>query len=104
MENIKNDTKDRELIITRKNRCAGGTGLGKLWTKPEHISKWWGPEGFTNTITKMEVRPGGVWELIMHGPDGTDYPNKSIFREVLPLKKIVYEHVSVPHIVATITF
>ena len=52
----------------------------------------------------MEVRPGGIWELTMHGPDGTDYLNKSIFREVLPLEKIVYEHVSEPHIMATITF
>ena len=52
----------------------------------------------------MEVNPGGEWELVLHGPDGTDYKNKSIFKEVIPLKKIVYEHVSVPRFVATIDF
>ena len=103
MENVKDNTKDRELIITRKINAPVEL-VWEVWTTPEHIANWWGPDGFTNTITKMEVRPEGVWELVMHGPDGTDYPNKSIFREVLPLKKIVYEHVSEPHILATITF
>ena len=103
MENVKDNTKDRELIIIRKINAPVEL-VWEVWTKPEHIANWWGPDGFTNTITKMEVRPGGVWELVMHGPDGTDYPNKSIFKEVLPLKKIIYEHISEPHIVATITF
>ncbi|HZZ76802.1 MAG TPA: SRPBCC family protein [Puia sp.] len=103
MERVKDNTKDRELVITRKINAPVEL-VWEVWTKPEHIANWWGPDGFTNTITKMEVRPGGIWELTMHGPDGTDYPNKSIFREVLPLKKIVYEHISDPHIVATITF
>lgn len=103
MENVKNDTRDRELIITRKINAPVEL-VWEVWTKPEHIADWWGPDGFTNTITKMEVRPGGDWELIMHGPDGTDYPNKSIFREVLPFEKIVYEHISKPHILATIAF
>jgi hypothetical protein len=40
----------------------------------------------------------------MHGPDGTDYKNKSIFREVVLHKKIVYEHVSAPKFISTISF
>lgn len=40
----------------------------------------------------------------MHGPDGTDYKNKSVFTQIIPFKKIVYEHVSSPKFVATITF
>ena len=103
MEKVKDNTTDRELIINRKINAPVEL-VWEVWTKPEHIAQWWGPDGFTNTITKMEVRPGGVWDLVMHGPDGTDYVNKSIFREVVPFKKIVYEHVSAPHIVATILF
>ena len=52
----------------------------------------------------MDIRPDGEWDLVMHRPDGTDYKNKSIFREVVPLKKLVYEHVTGPHFMATITF
>ncbi len=52
----------------------------------------------------MEVEPGGEWDLVMHGPDGTDYKNKSVFKEIIKHKKIVYEHVSGPKFLATITF
>lgn len=103
MESKKNDTSDRELMVSRVFNAPVEL-VWEMWTKPEHISQWWGPEGFTNTITKMDMRPGGSWNLTMHGPDGTDYDNQSFFREVIPMKKIVYEHVSKPHITATITF
>jgi uncharacterized protein YndB with AHSA1/START domain len=52
----------------------------------------------------MEVRAGGEWDLVMHGPDGTDYKNKSMFREVVPCQRIVYEHLSAPKFMATIGF
>jgi uncharacterized protein YndB with AHSA1/START domain len=103
MENVKNNTKDRELLLSRIIKAPVEL-VWEVWTKPEHIANWWGPDGFTNTISKMEVKPGGKWNLVMHGPDGTDYENESIFREIIPFKKIVYEHVSYPHIVATILF
>jgi uncharacterized protein YndB with AHSA1/START domain len=103
MENDQSNTKDRELRISRKLNAPVEL-VWEIWTKPEHIANWWGPNGFTNTITTMDMRPGGEWNLVMHGPDGTDYKNKSIFKEIIPLKKIVYEHASSPKFVATIEF
>lgn len=97
------DTSGRELRMTRLLNAPVAL-VWEVWTNPDHIKNWWGPNGFTNTITQMEVKPGGVWNLVMHGPDGADYDNESIFREVVPLKKIVYEHISHPHIIATIEF
>jgi len=76
----------------------------EAWTNPDHIKNWWGPEGFTNTIEAMDVRPGGAWELVMHGPDGTDYKNKSIYQKIVPQKQIVFEHISGPKFTATIDF
>jgi uncharacterized protein YndB with AHSA1/START domain len=63
-----------------------------VWTKPEHVAQWWGPNGFTNTIQQMDVRPGGTWRFIMHGPDGVDYPNRITFVEVVRPERLVYEH------------
>jgi len=103
MENQKSNTKDRELIISRKLNAPVDL-VWEVWTKPEHIANWWGPNGFTNTITKMDMRPGGEWDLVMHGPDGTDYKNKSVFKEIIPFKKIVYEHISAPKFITTIDF
>ena len=96
-------TKDRELLIT-KTLNAPIDLVWEAWSKPEHIANWWGPNGFTNTIHKMDFRPGGEWDLVMHGPDGTDYKNKSVFLEIIPFKKIVYNHISGPQFIATITF
>ena len=61
-------------------------------TDPKHVVYWWGPRGFSTTIEIMEVRPGGVWKQTLHGPDGANYPNKSIFKEVVPPERIVYSH------------
>jgi uncharacterized protein YndB with AHSA1/START domain len=103
MENEKRNTADRELFLSRTINAPVDL-VWEVWTRPEHIAQWWGPNGFTNTISKMEVKPGGEWDLVMHGPDGTDYKNKSIFREVIRHKKLVYEHVSAPKFVATVQF
>ena len=97
------NTADRELIITRL-LDAPIELVWEVWTNPDHIKNWWGPTGFTNTITQMDVKSGGAWNLTMHGPDGTDFKNESIFKEVIKLEKIVYEHISSPKFVSTITF
>jgi uncharacterized protein YndB with AHSA1/START domain len=102
MENKKNDTSDRELLLSRV-LDAPVELVWEVFTDPDHIAQWWGPNGFKNTITRMEVKPGGKWDLVMHGPDGTDYKNESVYLEVVTHRKIVFEHVS-PKFTATIGF
>ncbi len=75
----------------------------EVWTKPEHIQHWWGPDGFTNTIEKMHPESGGEWIFVMNGPDGNKYPNKTIFREVVKPKKIVHEHFG-PNFISIVEF
>jgi len=76
----------------------------QAWTEPEKIVQWWGPDGFTTTIDKMDFREGGEWIFTMHGPDGTDYPNHKIFTEILHLQRIVLLHDGPPRHSMTITF
>ncbi|MEZ6095418.1 MAG: SRPBCC family protein [Pirellulaceae bacterium] len=64
----------------------------EAWTDLEHVSKWWGPRGFTITTHHKDLTPGGIWHYTMHGPDGVDYPNKTLYHEVVPFKKLVYDH------------
>lgn len=99
----KNDTTGRELMITRLLDAPIDL-VWEVWTDPEHIVNWWGPHDFKNTIHSMEVKPGGEWQLTMHGPDGTDYRNRSVFREIIPHEKIVFDHVTGPKYTATINF
>jgi len=104
MQNEKNNNSgNRELSISRVVNAPREL-VWKVWTSPEHIKHWWGPSGFTNTISKMDVKPGGEWEFIMHGPDGTDYKNKHIYKEILKPERLVLEHVTGPKFVMTVTF
>ena len=88
-ESSSTNTADREIVITRVFDAPREL-VFKAWTDPNHVAHWWGPRGFTTTIHEMDVRPGGVWRLVMHGPDGTDYPNKIIFDEVTAPERLVY--------------
>jgi len=83
--------KGRELIISRVLNAPVAL-VWEVWTNPEHIIKWWGPNGFTTTDKGMHLKPGGDWRFMMHGPDGRDYPNRIVFLEVVPQKKLMYRH------------
>src|SRR5690606_15948874 len=54
--------------------------------------RWWGPNGFSLTTLEMELVPDGIWRFMMHGPDGTDYPNKIRYMEITKPEKLVYRH------------
>ncbi len=62
------------------------------WVDPKKVAMWWGPRGFTLTTAQKDVRPGGTWTYVMHGPDGVDYPNKTQFLEVEKYSRLVYDH------------
>jgi uncharacterized protein YndB with AHSA1/START domain len=85
------ETAGREILISREFNAPREL-VWQAMTGPEHVVNWWGPRGFTDTVVKMDVRPGGTWEHVMHGPDGKDYPNQSIFQEVVKPERIVYAH------------
>ena len=82
---------DREIVMTRTFDAPRDL-VWRAWTERKHINAWWGPKGFTTTTHEMDVRPGGVWRFIMHGPDGTDYPNKIVYTEIVKPERLVYEH------------
>jgi uncharacterized protein YndB with AHSA1/START domain len=82
---------DREIVFTRLFDAPREL-VWEAWTDSQQVVQWWGPRGFTTTTHEMDVRPGGVWRFIMHGPDGTDYPNKIVYNEVVPSERLAYTH------------
>ena len=86
---------DRELIFTRLFDAPREL-VFEAWTDPKRVAQWWGPQGFTTTISEMDVRPGGIWRLVMHGPDGKDYKNRIVFLDVAKPERLVYKHDSEP--------
>jgi uncharacterized protein YndB with AHSA1/START domain len=81
----------RELSFSRVY-AAPRERVWDAWTDPAQVVRWWGPRGFTTTTHQMDVRPGGTWLFIMHGPDGTDYDNRIVFTELVRPERLVYVH------------
>lgn len=100
---VANSTVDRELVTSRVID-APRERVFRAFSDPTHLAQWWGPKGFTNTFHEFDLRPGGVWRFVMHGPDGGNYPNESVFQEVVEPERVVFQHVSAPHFEMTITF
>ncbi|MES2774773.1 MAG: SRPBCC domain-containing protein [Bacteroidota bacterium] len=99
---VKETLENRTLRISRTLNASVSL-VWEAWTNPAQIVHWWAPDGFTTSIHQMVVEAGGEWIMTLHGPDGKNYPNKSIFGEIIPFKKIVYEHFN-PGFIATAIF
>ena len=82
---------DREIVLSRE-LDAPRELVWRAYTDPAHLPNWWGPHGFTNTVHEIDVRPGGRWRFTMHGPDGTDYPNRIVYREVVAPERLEFAH------------
>src|SRR4029079_18636192 len=80
-------TADREIVIDRVI-AAPRELVFEAFTEVRHLSQWWGPDGVTTTTHAFEFRVGGVWDFVMHGPDGTDYPDSIIWTEIVPPERI----------------
>ena len=84
-------TADREIVISRVI-SAPRELVFEAFTEVRHLSRWWGPEGFTTTTREFEFRVGGEWDFVMHGPDGTDYQEWISWTEITPPERIAFLH------------
>lgn len=79
---------DMDIVITREF-AAPRQLVWDVWTQPKHIEKWFGPKGFDTRVEKLEFEVGGRSVYVMTGPDGTEYPSNGVFKEIVPIEKIV---------------
>ena len=84
-------TDDREIVISRVI-SAPRELVFEAFTEVRHLSRWWGPEGFTTTTRAFEFRVGGEWDFVLHGPDGTDYQEWISWTEIVPPERIEMLH------------
>jgi uncharacterized protein YndB with AHSA1/START domain len=96
-------TADREIVSTRLIDSPREL-IWRAWTEPDQLTHWWGPKGFTSTFQEFDPQPGGAWRFVLHGPDGKDYKNEIVYRELVKPERIVFEHLSAPRFQVTATF
>lgn len=94
---------ENELVTSREFQAPREL-VFEAWANPEHLSRWWGPKGFTNTFISFDFRPDGEWKFTMHGPNGVNYPNESKFLEIDRPQRIVLLHESNPRFTVTALF
>jgi len=85
------NTANREIKMSREFDAPREL-IWEAMTNPKHVVNWWGPRGFSTTIEKMDVREGGIWKQVMHGPDGANYENEHVFKEIVKPQRIVLSH------------
>lgn len=91
MEAASKVASDRTITVKRMVKAPRAL-VWKACTEPEHIDRWWGPDGFTNRTLRMEFRVGGEWEYTMTGPDGKVWPNLITYRSIEPISRMAYDH------------
>lgn len=82
---------EREIVLTRRLDAPPARVFG-AWTDPDQLPRWWGPRGFTTTTREIDVRPGGLWRFVMHGPDGHDHYNRIDYTDLVEPERLVYVH------------
>lgn len=86
----------RDIVSTRVFE-ASRERLFDAFARPDEVVRWWGPKGFRTTLRELDLRPGGTWRFVMHGPDGADYENTKRFIEVSRPERVVFEHIEEAH-------
>ena len=81
-------SKETEIVINREF-TAPRQLVWDVWTQPKHIEKWFGPKGFDTRVEKFDFKVGGRATYVMVGPDGKEYPGTGVYKEIVPIEKIV---------------
>ena len=84
-------TAERELVVTRVIDAPRRL-VFKAWTQPEHIARWWGPQGYTTIHCDMDIRVGGAYRFGMRSPQGTEHWKRGVYREIVAPERLVFTH------------
>ncbi len=79
---------DERTIVSTRVFNAPRSMVYQAFANPKQVVEWWGPHGFSTTVLDMDLRPGGKWRIVMHGPDGINYPNEMTFTVIVPNERI----------------
>lgn len=83
---------DQPTITMEREFAATPEAVFAAYRDPDALKEWYGPDGFSITIIAMDFRVGGSFRFTMHGPDGTDYPNRITYRDIVPGARLAYLH------------
>jgi uncharacterized protein YndB with AHSA1/START domain len=80
---------ERELVLSRLID-APPHKVYRAWTEPELLKQWFAPAPFTTPVAELDVRPGGANLIVMRSADGTEFPNRGVYLDVVPNERLVF--------------
>ena len=80
---------DRELVRTRLI-AAPRRNLYRAWTEPELLKQWFTPPPYRTVRAELDLRPGGSNLIVMQGPDGTEFPNRGVYLDIVENERLVF--------------
>ena len=85
-------TMSEHTIVIERELDAPRELVWQVWTDPDEVAKWWGPEHFTTPREKIEfdLKPGGVCRITMVGPEGEEYSSDGHFGVVEPPQRLSF--------------
>jgi uncharacterized protein YndB with AHSA1/START domain len=96
-------TLDDTTFRTSRDFPFAPAAIYAAFESPQQLAAWWGPAGFANTFERFDFREGGEWQFVMQGPDGTRYPNRSVFKALEPARTVVIRHDCAPYFTLTVS-
>ena len=98
---------DREIVMQRVFNAPART-LFDVWTKPEHVRKWYGVRSTTVTVCDIDLRVGGAWRWVVTKPNGLEIAFSGVFREIDPPRRLqrteIFETMPGAGCIVTLTF
>ncbi len=91
-----------KILKTSREIPAAPSIVFAAFADPELLATWWGHAGFTNSFNQFVFWEGGKWVFTMHGPDGKNYPNESVFEKIITNEKVVIRHIVQPLFTLTV--
>ncbi len=85
---------DKPTIIMKRKFTAPPAVVFEAWTKPEHVSQWWDPNGLPLAVCEIDLRPDGTFRWINQGPDGAHHPFTGTYLEIAPGRLLKFTVVS----------
>ena len=89
MNTVEESVESRELVLVRLID-APQEKVFRAWTEPTLLKKWFCPKPWTVASAKLDVRPGGVSDIVMRSPEGQDFPSRGVYLDVVKNERLVF--------------
>jgi uncharacterized protein YndB with AHSA1/START domain len=93
----------RRLVLKRTYQASLAM-VWEMWTTPQGIEEWWGPNGFDVKVRKLDLRPGGklLYAMTATAPAQVDFVKGAgipvtvemhiTYTEVAPQRRLAFMH------------